>query len=111
MLTRRDVKYSTNHPSVGPSSLDRREFLNAQAVVAYINTDSTVKNLRLRLSGRPIFHVTSILFKAKRIFKCFFSVKFISLPKYVIDSIDSPETVSIENCWLNPMNSVLELLT
>ena len=41
-----------------------------------------------------------------------FSVELISLPRYVnasTDSIDSPETVCIEPCWLKLMKLVLEV--
>ena len=80
-----------------------------QAETPYIKTDLTLarKRLRLRLSERADFQTVSSLFRAvqalaMRIFLSF-SVEMISLSQYVndcIDSIDSPETVCIEPCWL-----------
>ena len=66
------------------------------------------------MSERADFQTVSILFRAvqalaMRIFLSF-SVELISLPKYVndsTDSIDSPETVCIEPCWLKLMKLVL----
>ena len=66
------------------------------------------------MSERADFHTVSILFRAVqalavRIFLSFL-VQLILLPKYVndsTDSIDSPETVCIEPCWLKLMKLVL----
>ena len=87
-----------------------------QAETPYIKTDSTLarKRLRLRMSERADFQTVSILFRADqalatRIFLSF-SVELILLPKYVndsTDSIDSPETVCIEPCWLKLLKLVL----
>ena len=66
------------------------------------------------MSERADFQTVSILFRAVqalavRIFLSFL-VELILLPKYVndsTDSIDSPETVCIEPCWLKLMKLVL----